>query len=160
MILAKARYAESIHAAVEAILGSPHIHTVAANAVALHQAAQPEFTARQKQVIANARTLGNALSERGFAIVTGGTDTHMVLFDAGAPASDAAQSLASAGIITNDIDLLGFTNGVIRIGTSELTARGMVESDMTHVARLITEILNGDAADDAVSALAKQFPID
>src|SRR5690606_30209622 len=108
-------------------------------AAAFGEAAAPEFRDYQAQVVANARTLARYLAERGFRIVTGGTDTHMVLVDLRGRTRDAATAearLASAHIVLN---ALGRT--LLRIGTPAVTTRGFKESEIERVAGWIADVL-------------------
>ena len=154
--------------------GGPHMHTIAAKAVALREAATPEFQAYSAQIVANAKALAEGLQQEGLRLVSGGTDNHLVLVDVGVKgltgkaaeaALDAAGITANKNTIPYDEQRPTVTSGV-RIGTPALTTRGMCEPEMAAVARLIGRVL--DAIDDeSVRAavrgdareLAAAFPI-
>ena len=154
--------------------GGPHMHTIAAKAVALREAAAPEFQAYSAQIVANAKALAEGLQQEGLRLVSGGTDNHLVLVDVGVKgltgkaaeaALDAAGITANKNTIPYDEQRPTVTSGV-RIGTPALTTRGMREPEMATVARLIGRVL--DAIDDeSVRAavrndareLAAAFPI-
>ena len=154
--------------------GGPHMHTIAAKAVALREAAAPEFAAYAAQIVANAKALAEGLQSEGLRLVSGGTDNHLMLVDVGVKgitgkaaeaALDAAGITANKNTIPYDKQRPTVTSGV-RIGTPALTTRGMREAEMADVAQLIGRVL--DAVDDetvreAVRAdvrdLAASFPI-
>ncbi len=154
--------------------GGPHMHTIAAKAVALREAAAPEFQAYSAQIVANAKALAEGLQLEGLRLVSGGTDNHLVLVDVGVKgltgkaaeaALDAAGITANKNTIPYDEQRPTVTSGV-RIGTPALTTRGMREPEMAAVARLIGRVL--DAIDDEsvraavrgdVRELAAAFPI-
>lgn len=154
--------------------GGPHMHTIAAKAVALKEAATSDFAAYAAQTVANAQALAEGLLSDGWRLVSGGTDNHLVLLDVGVKnlTGKAAESaLDAAGITVNkntipyDSQRPTVTSG-IRIGTPALTTRGMRESEMTQVARLISRVLNqiDDTAEQVrvhhdVQDLAGDFPI-
>jgi glycine hydroxymethyltransferase len=156
MIMSDAAHASPIDKAVfPGLQGGPHDHTTAAIAVALKEAAAPEFTAYAHQVVANAKTLADALLERGYNLVSGGTDNHMILIDltpqeiGGKP---AARALDRAGIEVNYNTVpfdprKPFDPSGLRIGTSAITTRGLTEAHMSQVAAWM---------DEAVKAAAKQ----
>ena len=154
--------------------GGPHMHTIAAKAVALREAATPEFAAYAAQIVANAEALAEGLQREGLRLVSGGTDNHLMLVDVavkGLTGKAAEAALDDAGITANkntipyDEQRPTVASGV-RIGTPALTTRGMREAEMADVASLIGRVL--DAVDDhsvreAVRAdvrdLAAAFPI-
>ncbi len=131
--------------------GGPHDHIVAGIATALLEASTPEFKAYARQVVANSRALGNALSERGVRLVTGGTDNHMLLIDMtpfGVGMGVFGQeALEAAGITVNKNTIPGepsspfFPSG-IRLGTPALTTRGMQEPEMEEIAGMISKIFS------------------
>jgi len=129
--------------------GGPLEHIIAAKAVAFHEALQPEFKRYAKQVVENAKTLAEALVERGLAIVSGGTDTHLMLVDLrpkNITGKDAEKLLDRAGITVNkntipDDPQSPFVTSGIRLGTPALTTRGMGKSEMRRVAQLIDTVL-------------------
>ncbi|HXW16690.1 MAG TPA: serine hydroxymethyltransferase [Candidatus Acidoferrales bacterium] len=135
--------------------GGPLEHIIAAKAVCLREAMQPEFREYQKQVVVNAKALAAALAKRGLRIVSGGTDTHLFLVDLqsrGITGRDAEQALERAGMTVNKNAIPFDTQppmkaGGIRIGTPALTTRGMREPEMERIAAWITEVLThpGDA---------------
>lgn len=123
--------------------GGPHMNVIAAKAVAFHEALQPEFQQYAAQVVANAKRLATELSERGFQLVTGGTDNHLILADVqasfGIDGKTAEQVLDRVGLTLNansipDDPLPPFRPSGIRLGTPALTTRGMVEDDMPRLA--------------------------
>ena len=154
--------------------GGPHMHTIAAKAIALKEAATPEFAVYAAQIVANTKALAQGLQSEGLRLVSGGTDNHLVLVDVGVKgltgkaaetALDAAGITANKNTIPYDEQRPTVTSGV-RIGTPALTTRGMREAEMAEVARLIGRVL--DALDDEsvraavrsdVHDLASAFPI-
>jgi glycine hydroxymethyltransferase len=153
--------------------GGPLEHIIAAKAVALGEAARPEFKTYAAQVVRNAQALAQALLGRGYAIVSGGTDTHLMLVDLrakGLTGKDAEQLLDRAGITVNKNTIPGdpqspFVTSGIRLGTPAVTTRGFRESEMARVAELIDEVLTRkDEATlarvkGAVRALTDAFPL-
>jgi glycine hydroxymethyltransferase len=155
------------------VQGGPLMHVVAAKAVAFGEALQPAFKVYAAQVIANARALAEELTAAGFALVSGGTDNHLMLVDVttkGATGKQAEHALDAAGITVNK-NMIPFDPrkpldpSGIRLGTPALTTRGMKEPEMRQIARLITAVLAhpDDAAatervKGAVIELCKQFP--
>src|SRR5579863_5003885 len=163
MIMSDAEHASAVDRAVfPGLQGGPHDHTTAAIAVALHEASQPEFAAYARDVVANAVALGDALSERGFDLVSGGTDNHLLLVDLtakGIGGRPAAEALERAGIVCNynaipfdprpPLDPSG-----IRLGTPAMTTRGLRGEHMRDVARWIGEAIEAVQRQDA-AALAR-----
>ena len=150
MILSKAEFAAAIDKVVfPGMQGGPLVHIIAAKAICFHEAMQPEFRDYAKQVVANAKVLAETLSAEGFRIISGGTDTHLMLVDVfskGMLGSDAEKALGEAGITVNKNAIPFDTNppmkpSGIRIGTPALTTRGMKESEMRQVGRWIAEAL-------------------
>ncbi len=154
--------------------GGPLMHIVAAKAVAFREALQPEFATYAAKVVANAKILAAELAQLGFRIVSGGTDTHVLLVDVfqkGMFGSEAEHALGEAGITVNKNAIPYDTNppmkpSGIRIGTPALTTRGMGEPEMKQIAAWIVRALDrrGDPAALAsirkeVAALAEQFPL-
>jgi glycine hydroxymethyltransferase len=129
--------------------GGPLEHVIAAKAVALGEAMQPSFITYAKQVVANAKALAEALLELGFRIVSGGTDTHLMLVDLrpkGLTGKEAEKLLDQAAITVNKNTIPGdpqspFVTSGIRIGTPAVTTRGFTEIEVRRVARLIDEVL-------------------
>lgn len=154
--------------------GGPLMHVVAAKAVAFREALEPDFAAYAAQTVANARTLAAAIAEQGYRIVSGGTDTHLMLIDVfakGILGSEAEHALGEAGITVNKNAIPYDTNppmrpSGIRIGTPALTTRGMKEAEMHTIARWIVSALDHrqDVSQLAkirgeVAELAEQFPL-
>ena len=129
--------------------GGPLMHTIAAKAVCLKEAMQPEFRAYQAQVVANARALAAGLSRRGYRIVTGGTDNHLFLLDLhsrGLTGKDVQASLDRSGITVNKNSIPfdptpPMTGGGIRLGSPAVTTRGMREPEMERIAGWIADVL-------------------
>ena len=125
------------------------MHIVAAKAVAFKEALQPEFAAYAQQVVTNAKVLAEAIANEGYRIVSGGTDTHVILIDVfqkGMFGSEAEQALGEAGITVNKNAIPYDTNppmkpSGIRIGTPALTTRGMKEAEMRVIAGWIADAL-------------------
>ena len=154
--------------------GGPHMHTIAAKAVALKEAATPEFAKYAAQIVANCKALADGLLSEGWRLVSGGTDNHLLLLDVGVKgltgkAAEAALDLAGITVNKNtipyDTQRPTVTSGV-RIGTPALTTRGMREDEMAQVAGLISRVLDHiDSADaqarvhEEVRELASGFPI-
>ncbi len=154
--------------------GGPLMHVIAAKAVAFLEALQPEFKIYQQQVVANARALGAALSERGLNIVSGGTDNHLMLVDLGArtmTGKDADAALGHANItvnknaVPNDPRPPMITSG-LRVGTPAITTRGFREAEVRQVANWIADVIDAQGADAviqktraAVLDLCRRFPV-
>jgi glycine hydroxymethyltransferase len=136
--------------------GGPHNHTTAAIAVALHEAAQPAFREYAHQVVANARALAEALLARGFDLISGGTDNHLILIDLtgkGVPGKPAAKALDRAGIETNYNTVpfdprKPFDPSGLRIGTPAVTSRGMGAAEMRTIAGWIGEVVEAARGED------------
>jgi len=150
LILCTAEHAKAVDKQVfPGIQGGPLEHVIAAKAVALHEALQPDFRAYAAQVVKNAQTLAAALVQRGYAIVSGGTDSHLMLVDLrpkGLTGKEAEELLDRAGITVNKNTIPGdpqspFVTSGIRLGTSALTTRGFGEGEMERVAELIDTVL-------------------
>jgi glycine hydroxymethyltransferase len=175
LILCKAEHAKAIDKAVfPGLQGGPLEHVIAAKAVALKEALHPSFRQYAAQVVANARTLAAALVERGFNVVSGGTDNHLMLVDLrskGLTGKVAEQALDRAGITVNKNTVpketqSPFVTSGIRIGTAAVTTRGMKESEMRRIAELIDTTLrlpeDADVAErvrDEVRELTAAFPL-
>lgn len=162
MILCKKEYAKIIDKAVFPCLqGGPLEHVIAAKAVMLKEALSPEFKEYQKQVVKNAKVLGEELLKYGFKLVSGGTDNHLLLVDLTpfkANGRDVANLLHKANItcnkngIPNEKQPLSITSG-IRLGTPAVTTRGMKEEEMKQIASFIYELVkNGESSVDTVKA--------
>jgi glycine hydroxymethyltransferase len=175
MILSKQEFAAAIDKVVfPGMQGGPLVHIIAAKAVCFREALQAEFRDYAKQVVANAKVLAETLSAEGFRIISGGTDTHLMLVDVfskGMFGSEAEKALGEAGITVNknaipfDVNPPMKPSG-IRIGTPALTTRGMKETEMKQVGRWIAEALNARTDVSALSAirrrvleLAESFPL-
>jgi glycine hydroxymethyltransferase len=157
MIMSTAEKATAIDKAVfPGLQGGPHNHTTAGIAVALHEAAQPEFKDYAHQIVANAKALAAALVERGFDLVSGGTDNHLLLLDLtskGIGGKPAAKALDRAGIELNFNAVpydtrKPFDPSGIRLGTPALTTRGLTEEQMPQVAAWMDEAISSGAAGD------------
>ena len=174
MILCKEKYAKEIDRAVfPGIQGGPLMHVIAGKAVCFKEALSPEFKEYQKQIVKNAKVLCEALIEKGFKIVSGGTDNHLMLIDVttkGLTGKDAQLMLDEVMITVNKngipFDKLSpaISSG-IRIGTPAVTARGMKEKEMLEIAELISLTLSGDFESkkqeiiDRVGQLTARFPL-
>jgi glycine hydroxymethyltransferase len=175
MILTTEAYAKPVDKQVfPATQGGPLMHVIAAKAVALGEALTPAFREYARQVVANAVALGESLAERGYTLVSGGTDTHLLLVDLrakGLTGKVAEETLGRAGITVNKNTVPGdtqspFVTSGMRLGTPALTTRGMREDEMRRIAEFIDRALSvgGDSARLAtvkreVLALAEQFPL-
>ncbi len=175
MILSKQDYAAAIDKVVfPGIQGGPLVHIIAAKAVCFREAMQPSFRDYAKQVVSNAKVLAKTLADEGFRIISGGTDTHLMLIDVfskGMLGSEAEKALGEAGITVNKNAIPFDTNpplkpSGVRIGTPALTTRGMKEDEMRQVGRWISEVLHNlsDAAvlgkvKKQVFNLAETFPL-
>ena len=171
MILAKAEHAAAVDKAVfPGMQGGPLMHAVAAKAVALKEAASPQFQTYAKSVIANAQALSQGLAEQGMRTVSGGTDTHLALIDIrglGVTGAQAEQSCDAAGITLNknsipfDPQAPSVTSG-IRVGTPSITTQGMGVAQMSTIAQLIGAAITGskpiDQIRSQVTELTQAFP--
>jgi glycine hydroxymethyltransferase len=172
VIFCRPEFAQAIDKAVfPGLQGGPHMHTIAAQAVAYNEAQQPAFRLYAKQVVQNAQTLAYLLQQRGFRLVSDGTDSHLILLDlatTGLRGQQAQEMLEEVGLIVNK-NALPFdphppTNpSGIRIGTAAVTTRGMKEREMEVIADAIAATLTGHRADpesrEQVLSLAKKFRI-
>ncbi|NLM47179.1 MAG: serine hydroxymethyltransferase [Firmicutes bacterium] len=175
MILCRREYAAAVDKAVfPGLQGGPLMHVIAAKAVSLKEALQPDFAAYARQVVANAKKLASCLQNYGFNLVSGGTDNHLLLVDLrnkGLTGKLAEEVLGRAGITVNknsvpfDTESPLVTSG-IRIGTAAVTTRGMKEREMEEIAALIAKILSrtGDEKMQEevrrqVAALCAAFPL-
>ncbi len=175
MIMCRAAHAQALDKVVmPGMQGGPLMHVIAAKAVGLREALTPDWRAYQRQIAVNARALAHALLRRGYRLVTGGTDTHLMLVDltaTGLTGKDAQEALDRAWITVNK-NTIPFetkspmvTSG-IRIGTPAVTTRGMKEPEMDAIADFIDRVLQGrgDAKAEAsvradVASLAGRFPL-
>lgn len=171
LILCKEAFAEKIDKAVfPGIQGGPLMHIIAGKAVAFKEAASPEFTEYQKQIIKNAKALCNALTDKGFRIVSGGTDNHLMLVDVsavGLTGKEADDILGSVNITANknaipyDKQKPTVTSGV-RVGTPAVTTRGMKEEDMSVIADAFEAALikkDLELAKEKVAYLTQKYPL-
>jgi glycine hydroxymethyltransferase len=175
MILSRQEFAAAIDKVVfPGMQGGPLVHIIAAKAVCFREALQPEFRDYARQVVANAKVLAETLASEGFRIISGGTDTHLMLVDVfskGMLGSDAEKALGEAGITVNKNAIPFDTNppmkpSGIRIGTPALTTRGMKEAEMKQVGQWIAEVLNSRSDSLSINRvrrqvldLAEQFPL-
>ncbi|UCH85856.1 MAG: serine hydroxymethyltransferase [Candidatus Latescibacterota bacterium] len=154
--------------------GGPFMHAIAAKAVCFKEAMTEEFKAYQKQVVANAQQLAKSLVERGFDIVSGGTDNHLFLVDLtnkGMSGKKAERALEKAGITVNKNTVpfdqkSPFVTSGIRVGTPALTTRGMKESEMEKIADMMSRVLDNLGDDEMgkkvkkeTKALCEAFPL-
>jgi glycine hydroxymethyltransferase len=175
LIMCKEKYAKEIDSqAFPGIQGGPLMHVIAAKAVCLKEALQPEFKAYQAQIVKNARALAEGMKRNGFRLVSGGTDNHLMLVDVGAKGvtgKDCQIALDEAGITVNKNTIpfetrSPFQASGIRLGTPAVTTRGMKENEMAAIADMISEVLldlkNVEAAHKVrarVRELTARFPL-
>jgi glycine hydroxymethyltransferase len=175
MILCKQEFAAGIDRSVfPGQQGGPLVHVIAGKAVAFKEALQPEFKAYAHQVVANAKVLAEAVAGEGYRVISGGTDTHVMLIDVfqkGILGSEAENALHAAGITVNKNAIPYDTNppmkpSGIRIGTPALTTRGMKEPEMKVVAGWIARALESRADESALAKIrgevlemAERFPL-
>ena len=175
MIMCKEQYAKAIDKAIfPGIQGGPLMHVIAAKAVAFGEALKPEFKEYAKQVVANAKVLAKALQDDGFVIVSGGTDTHVMLVDVrntGLTGKEAEHLLDEVGITANKNTIpfdpaSPFVTSGIRLGTPALTTRGLKEDDMKEIADIIALVLKNpqdeakqQEAAKRVAALCVKYPL-
>jgi glycine hydroxymethyltransferase len=175
MILSREKYAAAIDKVVfPGMQGGPLVHVIAAKAVCFLEAMRPEFADYQRQVVLNAQVLGEALAEHGFRIVSGGTDSHLILmnvFAKGIRGKEAEKALDEAYLTVNknaipfDVNPPLNPSG-IRLGSPAVTTRGFRETEMREVAALIAEVLDNINSPEAfasvrrrVTTLAERFPL-
>ncbi len=171
-ILCKAEYAKQIDKAIfPGIQGGPLMHVIAAKAVCFGEALKDEFKTYQQQVIKNAKALADSLKEKGYRLISGGTDNHLILIDVrskGLTGKKAEELLEAVNITTNkntipfDPEKPTVTSG-IRIGTPAVTTRGMKEEEMKRIAELMDLALDGkedvEKIREKVLELCAQFPL-
>jgi glycine hydroxymethyltransferase len=159
IILAKQQYAAAIDKSVfPGVQGGPLVHVMAAKAVCFREAMTPEFVAYQRQVLANAATLAAALAEAGYRIVSGGTDTHVLLADVfakGIRGKEAQAALEQAHITANRNAIPfdrnpPFNPSGMRFGSPAVTTRGFREPEMRHTAELIARVLDSSRNEAAL----------
>jgi glycine hydroxymethyltransferase len=150
LILSRQEFAAAIDKIVfPGVQGGPLVHIIAAKAVCFHEAMQPQFKDYARQVVANAKVLAQTLAEEGFRVISGGTDTHVMLIDVfaqGMLGSEAEKALGEAGITVNKNAIPFDTNpplkpSGIRVGSPAVTTRGMKEAEMRQVGRWIAAAL-------------------
>ncbi len=175
IVLCQKRFAELLDKTIfPGMQGGPLMHVIAAKAVAFKQALTEEFVAYQKQVIKNAQVLAKTLAEKGFRLVAGGTDTHMLLIDLtknGVTGKQAEEALDACGITVNKNAIpfdkrSPFVTSGIRLGTPAVTSRGMKEEQMEIIGSLIAEVLNNINQEETcrqvksnVQKLCTDFPL-
>jgi glycine hydroxymethyltransferase len=164
MILCRAEHAQAIDRAVfPGVQGGPHVHTIAALAVALKEAAQPSFKAYATRVVANARALAAELMARGFDVVSGGTDNHLILVDLtnkNVPGKVAARALDKAGIELNYNAVpydtrKPFDPSGIRLGSPAVSSRGMGDAEMKQIAAWMDRVISNPTDETAAQVLGE-----
>ncbi|MFM9413574.1 serine hydroxymethyltransferase [Peptococcus simiae] len=171
LILCKEELAKAIDKAIfPGLQGGPLMHVIAAKAAAFGEALKPEFKTYMQQVVDNAQTLAKSLTEKGFRLVSGGTDTHLMLIDTkavGMTGKEAEAILDNLGVTTNkngipfDTEKPMVTSG-LRIGTPAVTTRGMGEKEMEQIAEIMKLALidkDDAAAERLVKDLTDRFPL-
>lgn len=171
-ILCKEEYAKMIDKAIfPGLQGGPLMHVIAAKAVSFGEALTEEFKDYQKQIILNAKVLAEELGKNGFRLVSGGTDTHLVLLDVRSKnltGKKAEALLDEVGVATNKNTIpfdpeSPFTTSGIRLGTPAVTTRGMKEEEMKEIAEIITlaldESIDREVIQEKVSKLCERFPL-
>jgi glycine hydroxymethyltransferase len=161
-------------AIIPGLQGGPHNHQTAAIAVALHEAAKPDFKVYAQQIVKNAKKLAEELTSRGYQLVTGGTDNHLLLIDLTNKkviGADAETALGKAGITVNKNTVpfdprSPFSPSGIRLGTPALTSRGLKEKEMEQVAEWIDQAITNHTNSKMLSNLhseikefTKEFPL-
>ncbi len=177
LIMCRAEHAKEIDKkAFPGVQGGPLVHIIAAKAVAFGEALRDDFKEYQQNILKNAKALADELQKQGFRLVSGGTDNHLVLVDVfnggkGITGKVAEKALEAAGLTVNKNTIPFDTNSPfvasgIRLGTPALTTRGMNETEMRAVARLIAEVLHEPESEDvrrkvkqSVNELAARFPL-
>jgi glycine hydroxymethyltransferase len=155
LVLATEEYAPAVDKGCPMVLGGPLSHVMAAKAVALAEARQPEFRTYAQNVADNAKALAEGFLKRGATLVTGGTDNHLVLLDVqsfGLTGRQAESALLDAGVVTNRNSIPNDPNGAwyssgIRFGTPALTTRGFGADEFDKVAELVVDVLKNASAD-------------
>lgn len=165
LILARQGHADKLNKGIfPGIQGGPLMHVIAAKAVAFKEALSAEFRNYQRQIVSNARRLAMELSERGYRLVSGGTDNHLMLVDLrkkGLTGAEAELTLDKAWITVNknsipfDPEKPAVTSG-IRVGTPAVTSRGMEEEDMATIAQFIHEALEAHEDAEAIERVRQQ----
>ena len=165
MILSKTQYAAAIDKVVfPGVQGGPLVHVIAAKAICFLEAMTPEFIAYQKRVIVNAQALGEGLQKEGFRIVSGGTDSHLILMDVfakGMRGKEAEKALDEAYITVNknaipfDVNPPLNPSG-IRLGSPAVTTRGFGEAEMREVASLVAEVLHNLNSQETLASVRRR----
>ncbi len=165
-ILAREQFGKLMNSQIfPGIQGGPLMHVIAAKAVAFQEALGDEYKTYTQQIVANARKLADVLLDRGFRLVSGGTDNHLILVDLstrGLTGAEAEARLEKAGITVNknaipfDSQPPRVTSG-IRIGTPAVTTRGLKEDDMEEVANYIADILSSDSPDGIIKSVREKI---
>ncbi len=162
VIISSDEYAKKVNSEIfPGIQGGPLMHVIAAKAVAFKEALQPSFTDYQNQVIINAKTLADGLMERGYTLVSGGTDNHLMLLDfteKGITGKAAEEALVKAGITVNKNTIpyetrSPFVTSGVRIGVPAVTTKGMKEVEMTVIAGFIDRAIKGIKDDSALEGI-------
>ncbi len=165
MIMCKQEHAEKIDKAVfPGLQGGPHENTIAGVGVALKEAATPEFREYGNQIVANAKALAAELRERGFDLITGGTDNHLVLMDLTAKkviGKKYAKALDRANIVANYNTIpfdprKPFSPSGLRIGTPSVTTRGMMEDDMRQIATWMDQVADSVKDEEALDRIGAE----
>jgi len=165
LILANAAMGASIDRSVfPGAQGGPLVHIIAAKAVCFKEAMEPNFKAYAKQIVVNAQIMAETLAAEGFRIISGGTDTHLMLIDVfskGMFGSEAEKALGEAGITVNKNAIPFDTNppmkpSGIRVGTPALTTRGMKEKEMRQIGHWIAKALNNRTSADILGRIRRQ----
>ncbi|MEX0980417.1 MAG: serine hydroxymethyltransferase [Gemmatimonadota bacterium] len=175
LILCRTEHAKAIDKSVfPGMQGGPLMHVIAAKAVALKEALRPDFAVYARQIVANAQALGETLVERGFRLVSGGTDNHLVLVDLGdgeLTGKAGEEALEAAGMTVNKNTVPGerrspFVTSGLRIGTPAVTTRGMREDEMRRIGNWIADVLAEPGSDETrkrvreeIRALCNAFPL-
>ncbi len=175
VILCREEHAKAIDKQIfPGIQGGPLMHVIAGKAVSFREALRPDFADYSGRVIANAQALGEALAERGFTLVSGGTDNHLLLLDLrskGITGKDAEKALDRAGITVNKNTVPGetaspFVTSGVRIGTPALTTRGLGVEEMRTIAGFIDRVISDAASEETatrvrgeVKELCSRFPL-
>jgi glycine hydroxymethyltransferase len=165
MILAREQYGAAIDKTVfPGIQGGPLVHVIAAKATCFLEAMTPEFVQYQKQVVVNAQAMAAQLAKEGFRVVSGGTDTHLMLIDVfakGVRGKEAETALDKANITVNkngipfDVNPPLNPSGV-RLGSPAVTTRGFQEAEMTEVAACIAQVLRDSTSEDNLAAVRRR----
>jgi len=167
MVMCRSAYAKDLDRTVlPGIQGGPLMHVIAAKAVAFREAQMPEWREYQRQIVKNAKALADGLTGKGYRLVSGGTDTHLMLVDLtpkGITGKDAQEALDRAWITVNKNGIPFDTKGPmvtsgIRIGTPAVTTRGMKEPEMAAIATLIDRVLTNLGSTSAEAAVRAEVP--